>query len=51
MNLFRVVYRDAGDLETPLYGPVPSERPHWTSVLLFGAIYVYLLQRTYPPGS
>ena len=47
---FACVYPDAAGVVGP-YPDVPSERPHWIAVLLFGAIYVYLYQRTYYPGS
>jgi hypothetical protein len=49
MRPFASVYRDLG---YPL-GPydVQGGRDEWIATLLIGAIYVYLLQRTYPPGS
>jgi hypothetical protein len=50
MRPFGSVYRDVGFPLGP-YADVQGGRDEWIAVLLFGAIYVYLLQRTYPPGS
>jgi hypothetical protein len=41
---------DVGDLTAPYTG-VRGDRTALVYVLLFGAVYVYLYQRTYPPGS
>jgi len=50
---FACVFRPRSDVAGPL-GPYPNVTApidRLVFVLLAGAAYVYLLQRTYPPGS
>lgn len=48
-NRLNVVYTDAGGQFGPHDAPIGRSDLVW--VLVVGAIYVYLYQRTYAPGS